>query len=104
MSELKQQVGNFIDGVEVPANSGATSDIIDPSTGEVYATAPLSDASDIASATKAAQRAFQDWGDSTPSERSLALFRIADAIEANADEIVAIESRNTGNPVGLTLS
>lgn len=104
MSESKQHVLNFIDGLDVPAESGATSDIIDPATGAVYATAPLSGANDVDNATRAAQRAFEQWGESTPSERSLALFRIADAIEANAEEIVAIESRNTGKPIGLTLS
>ncbi|MDA8197117.1 MAG: gamma-aminobutyraldehyde dehydrogenase [Actinomycetota bacterium] len=104
MSSDKQHILNFIGGKERPANSGATSDIIDPSTGEVYATAPLSDASDIDDATKAAKAAFATWRDATPSERSLAMFRIADAIEARADEIVAVESKNTGKPLGLTLS
>ena len=104
MTSDKQHILNFIGGKERPANSGATSDIIDPSTGEVYATAPLSDASDIDDAAKAAKAAFATWRDATPSERSLAMFRIADAIEARAEEIVAVESRNTGKPVGLTLS
>ena len=104
MSETKSQALNFINGEEVPAKSGATTDIIDPSTGEVYATAALSGAEDIAAATAAAARAFESWGNTTPSERSLALIRIADAIEEHAEELVAIESRNTGKPVGLTLS
>ncbi|MDA8278515.1 MAG: gamma-aminobutyraldehyde dehydrogenase [Actinomycetota bacterium] len=104
MSSDKQHILNFIGGKERPANSGATSDIIDPSTGEVYGTAPLSDASDVNDAAKAAKAAFATWRDATPSERSLAMFRIADAIEARAEEIVAVESRNTGKPVALTLS
>lgn len=104
MSSDKQQILNFIGGKDRPANSGATSDIIDPSSGEVYATAPLSDASDIDEAAKAAKAAFATWRDATPSERSLAMFRIADAIEARAEEIVGVESKNTGKPLELTLS
>lgn len=104
MSESKETIRNFIAGKEVDARSGSTSDIIDPSTGAVYATAPLSDASDIELACQAAASAFEEWGQTTPSERSLALFRIADALEANAKELVEIESRNTGKPIGLTIS
>ena len=48
--------------------------------------------------------AFETWRDTTPSERSLALLRIADALEARAHDFVAAESRNTGKPVALTLS
>jgi betaine-aldehyde dehydrogenase len=53
---------------------------------------------------KAASDAFVDWRDSTPSERQRALLKIADAIEARADEFVAIESENCGTPMGLTAS
>jgi betaine-aldehyde dehydrogenase len=53
---------------------------------------------------KAAGDAFVDWRDSTPSERQRALLKIADAIEARADEFVAIESENCGKPMGLTAS
>ena len=104
MIESIEHTLNFINGLEVPAATGAATDILDPSTGVVYATAPLSDATDINIAAKAAEVAFEKWRNATPSERSLALLRIADAIEKNADEIVAIESRNTGKPIGLTLS
>ena len=48
--------------------------------------------------------AFGGWRDATPSERSLALLRIADAIEGRAEELVAAESENTGKPFGLTMS
>jgi betaine-aldehyde dehydrogenase len=52
----------------------------------------------------AAQRAFDVWKESTPSERSLALFRIADAIEARKDEFIATEVENCGKPVSITTS
>ena len=95
---------NFVDGAYVDTESGATSGIVDPSTGEVYAHAPVSEAADIDRAMQAAERGFEVWRDATPSVRQRALLRIADAIEARADEIVAAESRNTGKPLGLTAS
>ena len=55
-------------------------------------------------ALAAAAAAFPGWRDATPSERSLALFRIADAIEARAEELVAVESANTGKPLAVTLA
>ncbi|MFL6181636.1 MAG: aldehyde dehydrogenase family protein, partial [Actinomycetes bacterium] len=79
-------------------------DLINPTTGEVFAQAAKSSAQDIDRAFAAASTAFETWKDSTPSERSLALLKIADAIEANADELVALESENTGKPLALTAS
>ncbi|HXL17174.1 MAG TPA: gamma-aminobutyraldehyde dehydrogenase, partial [Streptosporangiaceae bacterium] len=53
---------------------------------------------------QSAAEAFEEWRDTTPAERSLALIRIADSIEARAEELVAAESKNTGKPVALTIS
>jgi betaine-aldehyde dehydrogenase len=95
---------NFVDGEYVDTAAGHTSDIIDPSTGEVIALAPVSEGADVDRAMQAAERAFEVWRDATPSARQRALLRIADAIEARADEIVAAESENTGKPISLTAS
>ena len=95
---------NFVNGKHVDAADGRTSAVIDPSTGEQYATAPLSSAADVDAAMKAASAAFDTWRDSTPKDRSLALFRIADAIEARAEEFIALESENCGKPIGITRS
>ena len=95
---------NFINGRHVDAHDGRTTDVIDPSTGQKYADAALSGEADVDAAMSAAAKAFESWGQTTPSERSLALYRIADAIEKRADEIVALEVKNTGKPVGLTMS
>ena len=95
---------NFINGQSLPSKSGRTSEIINPATGLPYATAAVSDAADIEVAMKAAKNAFADWRDSTPSERQRALLKIADAFESRADELVAIESENTGKPLVLTAS
>ena len=93
---------NFINGKHVDAADGSTLDIINPATGKVYATSPNSRQADIDAAMHAAQQASEVWKESTPSERSLALFRIADAIEARQDEFIALEVENCGKPVAIT--
>ncbi|MCW2782660.1 MAG: gamma-aminobutyraldehyde dehydrogenase [Marmoricola sp.] len=98
-----QRFRNVIGGELVDAASGETYDVIDPSTGEVYATAPMSGAEDVDRAFSAAATAFEAWGETTPSERQRALLKIADALEARAEEFVAVESRDTGKPLQLTL-
>ncbi|MQA03748.1 MAG: aldehyde dehydrogenase family protein [Streptosporangiales bacterium] len=95
---------NFVGGEYVDPADGRTLDIVDPSTGEVFAQAPASGAADVDAAFQTAAKAFEGWRDTTPAERGLALFRIADAIEARADELVGLECENTGKPVGLTRS
>jgi len=95
---------NFIEGKHVDAANGETLDIINPATGKVYATSPNSKQADIDAAMAAAQRGFDVWRESTPSERSLALFRIADAIEKRKDEFIAMEVENCGKPVAITTS
>ena len=95
---------NFVNGNYVEAADGRTTDIIDPSTGQKYADAALSGSADVDAAMSVAAKAFESWGQTTPSQRSLALHRIADAIEARAEEIVACEVQNTGKPVALTMS
>ncbi len=94
---------NFVNGAAQPAADGRTTDLVDPSTGEVFATAPLSGGPDIDAACAAAAKAFESWRESTPSQRSLALLRIADAIESRADELVDLECENTGKPRQLTM-
>ena len=99
---MTAQIDNFIHGERVAAAGGETSELIDPSTGDVYATAPLSREADIDAAFQDSARAFESWRDTTPSERQRALLRIADAIEERAQELVDVESQNTGKPKELT--
>ena len=103
MSE-KRVFHNIINGEVQASASGAMMDIINPSTGEVYASAPNSDAHDVDQAFQAAGAAFEKWRWSTPSERQQGLLKLADVIEENAEELVAIESENTGKPISLTMS
>jgi betaine-aldehyde dehydrogenase len=95
---------NFVNGEYVAAASGQVSEVVDPSTGEPYAQAPVSGPADVEAALRAAAGAFEVWRDATPADRSLALLRMADAVEARADEIVAAEGRNTGKPVAITMA
>jgi betaine-aldehyde dehydrogenase len=104
MSSELRVLRNFINGEFTDAADGATSEVINPSTGQAYATAPLSGAADLDAAYAAASTAFEGWGRSTPSDRQRALLRIADALEARAEEFVGVESENTGKPLGLTAS
>jgi len=99
-----EQLSNIVNGQESASTSGETTAIINPSTGETYAQAPKSNKADVDRAMKSAAAAFEVWGQSTPSERQRALLKIADALESRAEEIVGIESRNTGKPLGVTLS
>ena len=95
---------NFVNGKFVDSKSGKTTDLVNPATGKVFATAPNSNEADIDAALNAAAAAFPGWRDSTPSVRQKALLKIADALEANAEKLVAIESENCGKPVSVTMS
>ena len=101
---MTERLHNFVDGGPVEAKDGRTTAVVDPSTGEVYAEAPLSGPEDVDLAYQAAARAFESWRDTTPSERSRMLLKLADAIEARAEDFIAAEGRNTGKPLALTRS
>jgi betaine-aldehyde dehydrogenase len=101
-SDGRTRLRNFIGGEYVDAKDGRTMEVVDPSTGEVYGEAPISGAEDVDAAFRAAAEAFPAWRDATPKDRSLALLRFADAVEARAQELVEAESRDTGKPLQLT--
>ena len=90
---------NFVDGKYVESHADEALDVVEPATGITYAQAPISNAAEVHAAFESSARAFQVWGQSTPGERQLALLKIADAIEARSDEIVSVESRDTGKPL-----
>ncbi len=98
------RLSNFVGGKYVPTEAGGSAMLVDPSTGEEYLEAPVSGPKDVDAAMSAAAAAFPGWRDATPSQRSLALFRIADALEARAEDLVRVESVNTGKPVAVTLA
>lgn len=89
---------NFVNGSYQEAKSSEALDLVDPATEEVYATSPISNSADVDQAYQAAAKAFETWGDTTPGERQLALFRIADEMEKRAEEFADLESQDTGKP------
>lgn len=91
----------FIDGAFQPAASGATFDVTDPATGQVFASAAAGDAVDIDLAVRAARRAFDGgaWPATTPAQRARLMTRLADLIEANAERIALTETLDNGMPV-----
>ena len=95
---MTTRLQNFINGEFVDARSGRFSDVVDPCTGEAYLQAPISGQEDIDAAYAAAATAFESWGSTTPGERANLLLKVADAMDARADEINEAECLNTGKP------
>jgi betaine-aldehyde dehydrogenase len=91
----------YINGEFVPPHATATSDVVDPATGEVIARVPNADAEDVGRAVRAARAAFDDgpWKDATAQDRGRALFRLADLVRQRTAELAELEARNTGKPI-----
>jgi 1-pyrroline dehydrogenase len=99
MSVAVSQHKNFVGGEWVESSGGETMEVLNPSTGEVIAEVPRSAAEDANRAVEAAKAALPEWLESTPAERAELLFKLADVIEENADELAALESKNVGKPL-----
>jgi betaine-aldehyde dehydrogenase len=101
MTTTVPTVQNFIDAGYVDPADGETEPILNPSTGEAMAYAPLSTTADVDAAVKAAKHAFESgtWSTATPGERANALLKLADMIEERADELAELESDNAGKPI-----
>ncbi|MBZ4014359.1 gamma-aminobutyraldehyde dehydrogenase [Streptomyces purpurogeneiscleroticus] len=104
MTTELRRLRNYIDGEFRDAADGRTTDVVNPATGEVYATAPLSAAADVDAAMAAAEAAFPAWRDLIPAERQKVLLKIADRFEERAEELIAAESENCGKPIALVRS
>ena len=89
----------FIGGQWVDAASGETQAVENPAVYEEIARVPVSGQEDVNRAVEAAAAAFENWSLTTPQTRSLALLKVADLLDANADEIGRLESLQTGKPV-----
>jgi betaine-aldehyde dehydrogenase len=89
---------NVIGGEAVPSAADTHIELIDPATEKVYAHAPISTPAEIDAAYASAEGAFRSWGRTTPAERQLALFRLADAMADHAEEFADLESQDTGKP------
>ncbi|MFD3921032.1 gamma-aminobutyraldehyde dehydrogenase [Streptomyces sp. NPDC058595] len=102
MTTELRRLRNYINGEFRDAADGRTIEVVNPSTGEAYATSPLSGQADVDAAMAAAAAAFPAWRDTTPAERQKVMLKIADAIEERAEDLIAAESENTGKPLELT--
>ncbi|GAA1157970.1 gamma-aminobutyraldehyde dehydrogenase [Streptomyces hebeiensis] len=102
MTTEPRRLRNYINGEFRDAAEGGTIEVVNPATGEAYATAPLSRQADVDAAMAAAEAAFPAWRDTVPAERQKVLLKIADAFEERAEELIAAESENTGKPLALT--
>jgi betaine-aldehyde dehydrogenase len=78
---------------------GQLEPVLDPSTGDEIAQAPVSSAADVDRAVQAARAAFEGWATTTPGERANALLKLADAIEEHGDELSELEASNAGKPI-----
>jgi 1-pyrroline dehydrogenase len=98
MTTSRQQM--FIDGDWAEAASGETQAVINPATEEEIAQVPRGGAEDVDRAVAAARTAFDSWSQSTPQDRSKALYAFADAIERDAETLSLLEQQNVGKPKG----
>ncbi|HXE45008.1 MAG TPA: gamma-aminobutyraldehyde dehydrogenase [Conexibacter sp.] len=99
MATVTRTLRNFVDGEHVDPVEGRSEPILNPATGEQIASAPLSGAADVDRALRAARRAFAGWANATPGERSLALLKLADAVEEHGDELAELEALDAGKPI-----
>jgi 1-pyrroline dehydrogenase len=99
MSVTVSQQKNFVGGKWVDAVEGGTMEVLNPATGEAIAEVPQGTQADVDRAVEAAKEALPEWLETTPGERAEALLKLADALEANADDLAEIESQNVGKPL-----
>jgi len=93
----------FIDGQSV-TGKGETLAVVDPATGQTIVSMAEADEAQVAAAAQAAQRAFDGWSRTPPRDRAGMLLRMADRVEAHAEELAALESRNCGKPRAAVLA
>lgn len=90
---------NMLIGGAFEAGTDVEETVLNPRTGELILNLPEANAGQIDRAVAAARAAFGHWSRTTPSERSSKLLAIADAIEANLEELAQLEALNCGKPI-----
>src|SRR5260370_35139976 len=94
----------FIGGEWVAGSGSESQPISNPATGETIAEVPKGRGADVDRRVKAARKAYTEWFETIPKERSEMLLKLADAVSADADELANLESANVGKPRALFLS
>ncbi len=101
---LKDHYDNYINGQFTPPTNGKYFDVITPLTGKVFTKAAHSSEEDLTKAVDAAHEAFKTWSQTSPTERSIILNKIADRMEQHLQDIAAVETYDNGKPVRETLN
>ncbi|HEU4941646.1 MAG TPA: gamma-aminobutyraldehyde dehydrogenase [Gaiellaceae bacterium] len=101
MSVSVEKHKNLVGGEWVDAAEGGTEEILNPATGETIAEVPKGTQADVDRAVEAAKKAWPEWREATPQERSELLLKLADLIDEHAEELTEIESRNVGKPIAV---
>jgi 1-pyrroline dehydrogenase len=94
----------FVGGEWVDGTGSEMQDVVNPSTGQVIAAVPKGTEADVDRAVKAAQKAYVEWFETVPKERSEMLLKLAQAIENDAEHMADLESANVGKPRPTFLS
>lgn len=89
---------------ELINGEGETQAVYNPATGEVLLEIAEASAAQVDAAVRAADRAFSEWGQTTPKVRAEALLKLAQVIEDNADALAKLESLNCGKPLHCALN
>jgi phenylacetaldehyde dehydrogenase len=99
---LARRHGHLIGGKWVPSQSGRTFEIHDPATGNRIGECAAGDAAEVDAAVKAARAAFEGpWSKFTAAQRSACLWKIADLIQQNFQQLVELEILDNGLPMPL---
>jgi acyl-CoA reductase-like NAD-dependent aldehyde dehydrogenase len=95
---------HIIDGSEVPSLSGRSFASVEPATGQPLAEVSFGEEADVDRAVRSAAAAYDDrrWVGLAPAERARRMRRVADLLEANADRLAELESRDSGAPLAKT--
>ena len=102
-SQQVKLTDNLINGKFVRANSHRTFKVYNPALGEPIAKVAESDTTDVDAAVAAAYDAFNNaWAKFSPRDRANVLYKFADLIEKNAEELATLETLNNGKPISET--
>jgi len=102
LAEKRQNL--LVGGERIEPTSGEYTETVDPATGEAFAEVAVADESDVDAAVETARGAFPEWRDTDPAERGQVLYRVAERIREDIDDLAALESRDQGKPLSQARS
>ncbi|MEN9336100.1 MAG: Aldehyde dehydrogenase [Bacteroidota bacterium] len=102
--QLKEKYDNYINGKWTAPSTGQYFDVISPVDGKVMAKAAHSAKMDIENAVNAAHAAFESWSQTSKTERSIILNKVADRLEENLAHLAAVETLDNGKAIRETMA